>query len=248
MQHLARALPLHFLDQERPLDVVLVGAGGNGSAAFDNFIMLHQGLIALGGEGLHVTVYDDDEVSPSNIVRQRYWPHEVGMSKADALVSRTNMLLGTAWRSVPVRFDPLQHRPGSLLVTAVDNLATRQAIARAEAIGNPLWLDMGCSGSKGQVVLGRHKDCLPSDLLPNVVALFPDLMTRVDDNRPSCSAADSIRRQDLLVNQTVAGSAINLLWQAFRTGKIGYNGVIIDLETSHMQAMPFMPLPETVKE
>jgi hypothetical protein len=73
-------------------------------------------------------------------------------------------------------------------------------------------------------------------------------MTWVDDNRPSCSAADSIRRQDLLVNQTVAGSAINLLWQAFRTGKIGYNGVIIDLETSHMQAMPFMPLPETVKE
>jgi len=236
----SRPLPLHFMAQNRPLDVVLIGAGGNGSELYDGLMRLHQGLIALGAVGLHVTVYDDRTVSPSNIVRQRYWPHEIGLLKADALVQRTNMLMGTAWTSVPRRFDPARDRSGSLLITAVDNVATRQAIAQAEAIGNPLWLDTGCDQKQGQVVLGAQRDAQLTDDLPNVVAHFPDVMEREDDDRPSCSAAESIRRQDLMINSAVAGAAINLLWQAFRTAQIPFNGVMIDLATGHTQAIPFM--------
>ncbi len=248
MNHPSRPLPYHFTCQDRPLEVVLVGAGGNGSEFFDGLMRLHQGLVALGGIGLNVTVYDDDEVSPSNIVRQRFWPHEVGQNKADALVQRTNMLMGTTWRSVPRRFDPAKDRTGSLLVTAVDNVATRQAVARQEAIGNPLWLDMGCDRTQGQVILGAHRETRLTDDLPNVVAHFPDLLEAEDDDRPSCSAAESIRRQDLMINSAVAGAAINLLWQSFRTAQIPFNGVMIDLASGHTQAVPFMPLAVDMAE
>ena len=232
------------MSQDQPLRVVLVGAGGNGSEFFDGLMRLHQGLIALGAVGLDVTVYDDDSVDSPNIVRQRFWPHEISMNKADALVQRTNMLMGTAWRSVPRRFDPARDDTGSLLVTAVDNVATRQAIAQQEAIGNPMWIDLGCDRQQGQVILGAHRDSRLTDDLPNVVAHFPDLLEQKDDNRPSCSAAESIRRQDLMINSAVAGAAINLLWQSFRTAQIPFNGVMVDLASGHTQAVPFMPLPE----
>jgi len=248
VNHATRPLPLQFMGQRRPIEVVLVGAGGNGSEFFDGLMRLHQGLIALGGIGIHVTVYDDDVVSPSNIVRQRFWPHEISMNKADALVQRTNMLMGTVWNSIPRRFDPANDRAGSLLVTAVDNVATRQAVALSEAIGNPLWLDMGCDRAQGQVVMGQHSDTQLTDSYPNVVGHFPDLMEQKDDNRPSCSAAESIRRQDLMINHSVAGAATNLLWQSFRSGQVPYNGVMIDLTTGHTQAIPFMPEANAAKE
>jgi hypothetical protein len=45
-----------------------------------------------------------------------------------------------------------------------------------------------------------------------------------------------------MINSAVAGAAINLLWQAFRTAQIPFNGVMIDLATGHTQAIPFMPV------
>lgn len=241
MNQNTRPLPYHFISQDKPLDVVLVGAGGNGSEFFSGLMRLHQGMIALGGVGLSVTVFDDDTVSPSNIVRQRFWPQEVSLNKADALVHRTNMLMGTTWNSVPRRFEPSRDRSGSLLVTAVDNVATRQAVALTECLGNPLWLDMGCEGARGQVVLGKHTHSSLNDEFPNVTAHFPSLMSQKDDNKPSCSAEESLQRQDLMINASVAGAAINLLWRSFRSGCIPYNGVMLDLEASHVQAIPFLP-------
>lgn len=240
MKPVTRALPRHLMGTDRTLNVVLVGAGGNGSEFFDGLIRLHQGLIALGAPGINVTVYDDDTVSESNIVRQRFWPHEIGLPKADALVQRSNMMMGTAWHSQPSRFDPEKHSCGDLLVTAVDNVAIRQAIANAHIRGNPLWLDMGCDRKQGQCVLGAHQDRALTDDLPNVVAHYPDMMSQLDDSRPSCSAAESIQRQDLMINSVVAASAINLLWQSLRTGKIPFNGTVIDLAEGRTQAIPFL--------
>lgn len=81
-----RALPRHLMGTDRMLNVVLVGAEGKGSEFFGGVIHLHQGFIALGAPGINVMVYDDDTVSESNIVRQQFWPHEIGLPTADALV------------------------------------------------------------------------------------------------------------------------------------------------------------------
>ncbi|WP_273208698.1 PRTRC system ThiF family protein [Marinobacter subterrani] len=233
-----RKLPDWLAHNTSPLKVLLIGSGGNGSEFFDGLMRLHQALIALGGSGLQVTVLDDDEVMPSNIVRQRFWNHEVGMNKAVALAQRTNMLMGTAWEARPVRYDGQKHT-ADLVVTAVDNLDARR-LALKNTDSRKLWLDMGCDRDRGQVILGRIGDTTLTSEWPNAVAHFPEMLERKDDNRPSCSAAESLSRQDLMINQTVAGAAINLLWKMMRTGQADYNGVMIDLAEGDQTAIPFM--------
>ena len=241
-----RPLP-QALSAGSPIEITLIGAGGNGSEFFDGLLRLHFGLLALGGAGLDVVVFDDDTVSESNTVRQRFWPHEVGLNKADALVHRANLTMGTAWRSVARRFTVADLRAG-LTVTAVDTFAIRQQLAclsRWDA-ARFWWLDMGCAGDQGQVVLGRMSDKRLNDKYPNVTAHFPDLLEGTDDNNtPSCSAAESLAQQDLMINQAVACAAINLLWKAIRTGEMAHNGVMIDLAHASSQSIPFVRMAAT---
>jgi PRTRC genetic system ThiF family protein len=237
-----RDLPFHWLSNERPINVLLIGAGGNGSEFLDGLLRLHAGMQAVGGSGLNVVVMDDDEVSESNCVRQRFWPHEVGQNKAVALAHRTNMMMGTGWQAVPKRFEKNPAKGMfDLVVTAVDNLGTRRKVAKEQGLAD-FWLDMGCDVDRGQVVFGRWGHDKLNAEWPTALAHFPDMATREETKQQdSCSAADSLMKQDLMINQAVAGAAINMLWKALRTGKMNHNGVMIDLADSFSQAIPFMP-------
>lgn len=246
MQTPTRPTPDTLKTDHTALRVLLIGAGGNGSEMLDGLMRLHQAIVTLGGEGLHVMVVDHDEVSESNCIRQRFWPTEIGMNKAVALVQRTNMFMGTAWEALPQKYNGETTRC-DLVITAVDNLETRKMVARLGndqgnyRTRNTLWLDMGCDKDKGQMILGKLQHMRLDDEWPNAAAHFDLLNLTGTPNRPSCSAADSLSRQDLMINQTVAGAATNLLWKAVRTGEIAYNGVMIDLERGSQQAIPFMP-------
>lgn len=234
----------------RRFRILLIGAGGNGSEIFDGLTKIHGGLMALDHPGLDVTVMDDDAVALHNTVRQRFWPHEVGINKSIAVVHRANMLLGTAWRAVPGRFSENElHNVAQyhLVITAVDNLATRRLIANAFGHDddryetNTLWLDMGVDRKQAQVVLGACGHNSLGDELPNVVAHFPALLSLSETHSaPSCSAVDSLARQDLFINEAVAGAASQLLWQCFRRGTIPWNGAVIDLDTGFQQVIPFI--------
>lgn len=236
-----RSIPNGMLNGMRPINLLLIGAGGNGSEFFDNAVRLHSGIKALGGEGLHVTVIDDDEVSESNIVRQRFWPHETGMTKAVALVNRANLLMGLDWKAKVTRItEPFNTTNFDLIVTAVDNIAARKVISKS-SFGNAFWLDMGCDKDKAQAVLGVHGHNKLSDPFPTVLAHYPNMLEKEIENTPSCSAAESISRQDIMINQTIASAAANLLWRTVRTGQMPYNGVVVDLAQGLTQAIPFLP-------
>jgi len=257
-----RTAPPVFMNAERPLEILMIGAGGNGSELFDGLVRLHSALTTLGGKGLNVTVMDDDEVSPSNIVRQRFWPHEVGVNKAIALVQRSNLMMGTNWRGLPMRFkgDEIKSH-ADLVITAVDNLeARRDAVNRFSPTprntdsnmghyvhpsmsrrNETFWLDLGVDKDQGQVVFGRFGDNCVSDEWPCALAHFPEMADREDDNKPSCSAAESLARQDLMINHAVSGHAINILWKLMRESKLAFNGVMIDLSSGYSQGIPFLP-------
>ena len=236
----ARPMPRDWASITNPLRLLLIGAGGNGAEFHEGLSRLHHGLKAIGGAGLDVTVIDDDEVSESNVVRQRFWPHDVGANKAITLVHRTNNMMGTSWKAAPIRYTG-EKLAGKfdLVVTAVDNKAARNAL-QVENKGL-MWLDMGCDRDKGQVVLGRIGDNTLTSEWPSTLAHFPDMADPNEVNVPSCSAADSLARQDLMVNTMVATHAINMLWKAFRANQFIHNGVMIDLAQGFSQAIPFMP-------
>lgn len=236
-----RKVPNGLLSTTRTIEVLLIGAGGNGSEFFEFLVRLHSGITALGGKGLCVTVLDDDHVSSTNIVRQRFWPHEIGMPKAIALVNRANLMMGLDWKAIVTRLaTPLQTARYDLVVTAVDNIAARKLVANSTLAGT-LWLDMGCDKDKAQAVLGLHGSNNLSDLLPTVLAHYPDMLEKEIEVVPSCSAAESIGRQDLMINQTIAAAAMNMLWRTVRTGHVPYNGIVVDLEQGLTQAIPFLP-------
>lgn len=232
-------LPGALLD--RVVNVALVGLGGTGSEMLDSLARIHCALVALGHPGFKVAVIDGDTVSPSNVGRQRFSPHDVGLNKASVLVHRYNLFYGLAWDAVPRFLDnSLPLRGFDVLVTCVDKASVRVALAKRgarEMLPSALWLDCGNGAHDGQVVLGHFSHAL-GFRLPNVFDLYPELVAVADDAEPSCSFAEAIAQQDLFVNRWTANAAGQLLWSLFRAGFIVHHGFRLDLKSGSVLPLP----------
>ncbi|TAM91138.1 PRTRC system ThiF family protein [bacterium] len=238
------------------LQVAVVGVGGTGSELVSNLIHLHLGLQALGFGGLDVTAFDPDTVSPANIVRQRYTRSDLGRNKAEVLIHRINLGCSLAWSAVPKRFTATPAKQNwDLVISCVDSRAARAQL-HSFAFGRgfyrwKLWLDTGNSLTTGQVVLGtpRHPDQALVHALPCATELHPELMdtTIAEDDAPSCSAIEALRRQDLMVNKMVATLATDLLWRLFRDGQIECHARYFDLATSSLAALPAPTKPKRTR-
>ena len=236
--------PLRLLN--RRIRVLLVGVGGTGSNIYDALVNLHHGLVAVGHEyGLDVVCMDDDTVSLANIGRQRFVYSDIGQYKSTTLVNRYNLAYGLNWTSVTDRFGIADmSRDFDLLITCVDNIETRRSIGQylkhqrsrsKQFESDQLWLDFGNSSTDGQVVLGHcyNNACR----LPNVYDLYPELDTKQEDNKPSCSLEEAIASQDLYINRTLADAGINLIWQLLRKGKLDHHGAFLNLTTSELKPL-----------
>ena len=56
-----------------------------------------------------------------------------------------------------------------------------------------------------------------------------------------CSLADALEKQSLFVNRGVSLYALNLLWELFRYGQIGYHGVFVNLKNARTTPLPVDP-------
>lgn len=237
----------------RQVDITLIGVGGNGSQMLTGLARLNHAITALGHPGLSVTAYDDDQVSASNVGRQLFSRSDVGLNKAVVLVHRVNAFFGTDWEAVPLRFGQgLTTKSRALIiVSCVDSKAARRGIddliRHARDYDRPYyWLDLGNREADGQVVLGEpQSENHPGEgpRLPTVIELFPEIAdaSTPEDNTPSCSLAEALERQELFINQAVATSALQLLWQLFRFGKIDWHGSFINLKTGHVRPLMVDP-------
>lgn len=229
----------------RPWKVVVVGAGGTGSAFLPSLARLHHAMIELGHPGgIQCTVYDDDTVSEANVGRQGFYPNDVGQYKALLMVNRLNNLMGTNWEAVPRRVDPGAYLSADIVVGCVDSRRARHTIVQAATRGTVhYYLDCGNETDRGQVVLGEFGKARP-DRLPHVGDLFPDLLNAENDkgdDAPSCSMADALRKQSLVINQAISVQAFNLLWTLFRTGSLSYSAVFVNLATGRTNPVPIDP-------
>src|ERR1700689_5756839 len=97
-------LPSDLL-RHRAVRVLIVGAGGTGSAIVMGLPYLDQALRVWGHPyGLHVTMMDADTVSETNCVRQPFSVSDIGQNKATVLINRINLFWGTHWQAVPNHF------------------------------------------------------------------------------------------------------------------------------------------------
>lgn len=235
----------------RPVDVLVVGAGGTGSQVVTALAQMHHALTSLDHPGLQVTVLDDDTVSLSNIGRQWFFKADLGQSKAEVLVNRCNLTLGTSWKAVRGKLSASDRVAHALVIGCVDTRESRYAIMRAmeEGIrGRSYWLDFGNRRYDGQVILGevsraRRKTNEP-DKLPHVGELFPEAIdpSAVDpDEGPSCSLAEALRKQSLFINRTLVAHGMGMLWELLHTGQIDYHGVWVNLKTGRSSSLAVDP-------
>ena len=238
-----------------PLRILVVGAGGTGSAIVMGLPYLHQAMRAWGHPyGLEVTLMDGDTVSETNCIRQPFSWSDVGQNKATVLINRINLFWGTKWNAHPACFDEatlrLNHdRNPDLLIGCVDTRAARAVIERSVCRKSSYvtyWLDLGNNASSGQYILGQPlngRNRRKAERLRTVTELFPEIAdaTTGEDPLPSCSAVEALERQEPFINQTLAASALAMVARLFRYGRLCHHGGFFNASTGQITALPVDP-------
>ncbi|MEG1544002.1 MAG: PRTRC system ThiF family protein [Tannerellaceae bacterium] len=241
---------IHFTDKyilnpTHPITVNLIGVGGTGSQVLGALARINHALVALGHSGLHVTAYDPDEVSLANIGRQQFSVVDHGLNKAVVLVTRINRFFGSDWQAVPALYS--QGRPANIMISCVDSVKSRLAIANAIRNGSNsidhkqkmYWMDFGNGANHGQVVLGtlgrieqpKSEKYETVSEMKVITELFDLSQVNEEESGPSCSLAEALRKQDLFINSTLAQLGCALLWKLLSAGSIDYQGMYLNLDT-----------------
>lgn len=202
--------------------VYVIGAGGIGSHLMESL----SRLLAYHKDGTrNITLIDGDSYEEKNRVRQLFDSKFVGQNKAEVLAKKIEEAV------FPIRYIPdyvdkekfsqilenslINRRDLFLVVTAVDNHATRKAIIEALDSGeypNFVFLSGGNGHSNGQVLsyvklLGEKGTVHPLDK-------YPDLRNPEDHipGTPGCQAQAPDTPQLITAN---AGAALGLLWTIY---------------------------------
>jgi len=246
-------LPSQITTGTHTVSVTLVGAGGTGSLILNELARINHALKSLGHNGIDLTVYDPDSVSTANLGRQLFSPVDVGRNKAEVLCNRINRFFGNAWTAMPQSYPDSARRETCIFISAVDSAKARITIAESfKKYPRPyLWLDAGNTATSGQVIMGtvgrdryseiKHPDHI--DVLPTVLNLYPNIEEADEDTiqGPSCSLADALEKQDLMVNRWVSSLACQVLWTGFRKGYLTHHGGFVNLNTLSVRPLPISP-------
>ncbi len=245
----------YLINPQHPVTVNLIGAGGTGSQVLTCLARLDVTLRALGHPGLFVTLYDLDIVTEANIGRQLFGPMDLGLNKAQCLITRINNFFGNDWKAEArpypsVLKETRRDEIANITITCTDNIKSRldlwSVLGKVPAStytdnSTPLyWMDFGNTQTTGQAVLGT----VPKKIRQPVSRLYETVgslkvITRFvkyarvkeEDSGPSCSLAEALDKQDLFINSTLAQLGCNILWKMFRHGMIEYQGLFLNLET-----------------
>lgn len=245
----------HYLPDalfERAVSIHIIGCGGTGSHLVPRLPLLHKSMLALGHPaGLEVTVWDGDNVSESNTVRQNFFPPDIGQNKASIMVNRVNSAYGLKWKDKPRRFSAndtdchnLIYSDMDILIGCVDTKSARREIdtfVRSRG-RNLYYIDSGNTANSGQVIVGQHGGHSDDPLrLPLVSELYPEILEGEDNDEPSCSARESIARQGVATNPMCAAWIMTWLSEAFRLGYAEWSGLFFSLTTGRSSSIPIDP-------
>lgn len=242
-------------DPGHTLKVAVIGAGGTGSQVMAILGRMHTALLALNHPGFDVTLFDFDTVSESNVGRQLYNQGEIGLNKAFAMISKTNRYFGLNWSACPYEFPSQNSRTKNfnIVISCVDTVSARKKIF-AEVCKNRsqnyrngniyydhytlIWLDFGNGKDFGQAILNYD---VGKNRTHHLFEIYPDIEKEEDTNEPSCSLAQALNLQDLLVNSTISNLGMGLLWKIFRDEKLTKYGVIMNLKTMMVKSLTLKP-------
>ena len=221
----------YYLDNQFLLDnpwITVVGCGGTGGFVAEGLCRLFQGRDAT------IVLVDHDRVEPHNLLRQNFYPGDVGEFKSKALADRLakayNRPVGYSVypfreeaRPQGSRYPGLSSHDG-LIIGCADNAAARRAMAECLP-GDPCrWLiDAGNDTNWGQILIGNVAEPVVLEeppftgdtchLAPAPTLQRPDLLTAVSTRPPDvdCAAALDLTDQDPTINQMMASLVLQVV-------------------------------------
>jgi PRTRC genetic system ThiF family protein len=238
-------IPENMISNTHKITVSVIGAGGTGSLLMDQLGRIHTALVGLDKKGLHVKCFDPDKVEPANLGRQKFTAFDINNNKADVLVSKINMFYGTQWESFPMKVTKKESNwISNIIFICVDNIESRKEIYEKAIISkfnheyeNHYIIDCGNEFKTGQVYLSNSSNIIQPESKYETIAYIQNpfekygknVYTKDKTNVPSCSLAQAIGKQDLMINQFIADSAAKLFWDMLRNLFISYNEIYVNL-------------------
>lgn len=238
----------YLINAPHRISITLIGCGGTGSLLLPRLARLDYALRKLGHNGLYVSVVDGDFVEEKNILRQNFVEEDLGMNKAVSLISKINMAFDLDWNAYDKFIEKKDAINGNILISCVDNVITRELIRDGlrrnknynDTLKNLLWFDCGNKKDSGQVIMSNNSNNDDSDIqLKNIFDIYGDL-TESDTEEiqgKGCSDIDSLKEQDLTINDEMAHICWNMLWTLFKDKRISYQAVFSDLKTMNRSTM-----------
>ena len=240
-------------DTERPVKIVMLGAGGTGGHIAPHIYRL---LYALDRPARFI-ICDGDIVERKNLVRQNFSEADLGMNKARVLAERYSRTFGMETEYVPnfvETVDALMEliRPGKwkrdqydfhsmdemvVLIGAVDNNRSRQVCHKAFSQSKELiYIDSGNSEYVGQVVCGVRRN--GRTVQKPVGSVYPELMRDKGDKFPSelsCAEASQSDPQSMAANITAATAVVDMVYNILTHGECAAKQTDFSTKTVRMQ-------------
>lgn len=243
--------------------IIIVGCGGTGGFVAEGVCRLLSGRR---GDSC-LLLMDPDLVEARNLLRQNFYPQDVGHFKAQVLAERLSRQFGRvvgysceAVTDAP-RNLPLSYR-GSLVVGCVDNGGARAAIARhfegdSFYYASPKkpslwWVDAGNGDTFGQVLIGnsarkslKHAFNMPDDVcyrLPLPTLQMPGILldAPVPAPAPDCAQAVEQGGQDPVINQMMAAVVCTVV-ERLLAGTCAWMRLSVDMRRGYVQAQDATP-------
>ncbi len=226
------------------IDIKLIGIGGIGCALAPFLARYVQSEQRLTGEEVRITLVDGDEFESKNASRQSF---EGLGNKAKVKASElARSFPELSFRAIPeyVTAANLPHliKEGELVFLAVDNHATRCAVSRhCEGLSDVVLISGGNDFTDGNVQIYIRKG--GRDLTLPLTRFHPEIADPKDKSPAEMSCeelAAEATPQLLFMNLGVASAMLNAFY-AWRSGRLGYGEVYLDILEGRAQPAARFP-------
>lgn len=234
--------------------VAVVGCGGTGG-------YVAEGLCRILDQDKTILLVDLDRVEQRNLIRQNFYPSDIGRFKSEALAHRLSEKFKRpiAYSTIPVSM--LETCP-DIIIGCVDNGPARKDIAlKVASRTNPpmnfykgWWIDAGNGDNYGQVLIGnRTKQYMDHAFetsqhicisLPLPTMQRPDLLLEAP-REPDCAEAVARDEQSPTINQMMASLVLEVV-RRICAGTCPWMQLYLDMENGTLT--PTFASPELVSE
>ena len=237
---------------ERPVKIVMLGAGGTGGHIAPHLYRLLHAL----DRPVKVIIADGDLVEEKNLVRQNFIAADLGKNKAQVLAERYASAFGMEAQYIPEFVEseemlselvkpesrPVWMDSGKypqelpILIGAVDNNRSRQLCHQVFRKSEELvYIDSGNGEYTGQVVCGIR--CGGKTSYKPVGEVYPDVLDRTDKfpTELSCAEAAVSAPQSITANIMAAAAVVAYIYNILVLGSIEVKNVTFSTRTVNLK-------------